>query len=132
MNIISTFLPPEVSQALTDRPSVVMAFDTLVKGKSHIVGITVGRVEGPDLAGVRVGPIGHTIIERCCNRMDEKYTEPCIVIAGVASIGGAKKRVGDVLAKAPENSFVLLVCADNKVYDAAFPALGVDMQSANV
>ncbi len=132
MTIISTFLKSKVSSALADRPTVVMAFDTLVNDKSHVVGITVGRVEGPDLESVRVSAIGQTVIERCCSRMDEKYAEPAIMIAGVASVAGAKKRVADVLAKAPPDSFVLLVCADNKVYDAAFPALGVDMQSAHV
>lgn len=137
MRIVSTFLPPEVGgeslgQELAGRPSIVMAFDTLVGQKSHVVGITVGRMDGPDLADVRVSAIGQIIIDRCAAHIDKNYPQATVVVAGVASVTGAKERVRHVLAKAPPDSFVLLVCANDKIYDAAFPALGVDMQSANV
>lgn len=132
MRIISTFLPPEVSGLAGSQPTIVMAFDTLVGEKSEVVGITVGRVEGPDLASVRVSPLGEAIIKRCAGHVAQNYPQTTVVVAGVASVSGAKQRVRDVLAKAPPKSFLLLVCANDKVYDAAFPALGVNMQSANV
>lgn len=132
MRIVSTFLPPAATGLIKGRLSVVMAFDTLVGEKSHVVGITVGVVDGPDIAEVRVSQIGRAIIERCAGHFAQNYPDGAVVVAGVARIGGAKERVRQVLAKAPPDSFVLLVCADDKVYDAAFPALGVDFQSANV
>lgn len=132
MRIVSTFFPPEESTITGDRPSVMMAFDTLVNEKSHVVGITVGRVDGPDLADVRVSPLGQSIINRCAGHIAQNYPQATVVVAGVASVTSAKQRVRDVLAKAPPQSFVLLVCANDKVYDAAFPALGVDLQSANM
>ena len=122
MRIISTFLPAEDSAIADSNPTIVMAFDTLVDQKSHVVGITVGHVDGPDLADVRVSAIGQTIIERCCAHMARNYPQGVVVLAGVASVANAKDRVRKVLAKAPDKSFVLLVCADHKVYDAAFPA----------
>ena len=132
MKIISTFLPPEQSSITGDRPSIMMAFDTLVDQKSHIVGITVGRVDGPNLDAVMVSEVGQAIIDRCSRHLARNYPQGAVVVAGVASIPGAKERVAKVLAKAPPNSFVLLVCANDKVYDAAFPALCVDLQSANI
>ena len=132
MRIVSTFLPAEVSGLAGGSPTIVMAFDTLVNEKSHVVGITVGRVDGPDLADVRVSPLGQSIINRCAGHIAQNYPQATVVVAGVASVTSAKQRVRDVLAKAPPQSFVLLVCANDKVYDAAFPALGVDLQSANM
>lgn len=132
MRIISTLLPPAKTGLIEGRLSVVMAFDTLVDEKSHVVGITVGAMDGPHLADVRVSPVGRAIIERCAGHVAQNYPQGAVVIAGVARVPGAKERVRQVLAKAPPNSFVLLVCADDKVYDAAFPALCVDFQAANV
>lgn len=132
MRIISTFLPAETSSLVEGRPSIVMAFDTLVNQKSHVVGITVGRLQGPNLADVEVSPVGQHIIERCSRHMAQNYPQGTVVIAGVASVSSAKERVRQVLAKAPPQSFVLLVCANDKVYDAAFPALCVDLKSANM
>ena len=132
MKIISTFLPPEKSTLVGDNLAIVMAFDTLVGEKSHVVGITVGRMDGPQLADVHVSAVGQSIIERCSRHIAQNYPQATVVVAGVASITSAKERVRQVLAKAPPGSFVLLVCADDKVYDAAFPALCVDMQSANM
>ena len=132
MKTISTFLPPEKSSITGDRPSVMMAFDTLVGQKSYVVGITVGRLNGPDIADVMVSEVGQAIIDRCARHMARNYPQGTVIVAGVASVTGAKERVRQVLAKAPPESFVLLVCANDKVYDAAFPALGVDLQSANM
>ena len=133
MRIISTLLPPEPFPIAGDnRPTIVMAFDTLVDQKSHVVGITVGRMQGPDLANVQVSAIGQTIIDRCGRHMAQNYPKGIVVVAGVAAVPGAKERVRQVLAKAPPQSFVLLLCANDRVYDAAFPALCVDLQSANM
>lgn len=132
MRIISTLLPPQEISLTSGRSTIVMAFDTLVDEKSHVVGITVGSMEGPNLADVRVSALGQAIIDRCAAHIAQNYPQATVVVAGVASVSNAKQRVRNVLAKAPPQSFVLLLCADNKVYDAAFPALGVDMQSANM
>lgn len=131
MRIISTLLPPEESELAGGRPTVVMAFDTLVNDKSHVVGITVGSMNGPDLTDVMVSPVGQAIINRCAAHIAKNYPQASVVVAGVASVTSAKQRVRNVLAKAPPDSFVFLVCANDKVYDAAFPALGVDFKSAN-
>lgn len=131
MPIISTFLPAEAEPAFEGRPAIVMAFDTLVDQKSLVVGITQGVMEGPNLEGVRVSPTGQAIIDRCGRHMARNYPQAPVIVAGVAQVAGAKERVRQVLAKAPPQAFVLLVCANGKVYDAAFPALGVDFQSAH-
>lgn len=132
MRIVSTFLPAEPLAAMAGRPAIVMAFDTLVDQKGVVVGITVGRMERPELSGVRVSELGNAIIERCGRHMALNYPQGAVVVAGVAQVAGAKQRVRDVLAKAPPGAFVLLLCANDKVYDAAVPALGIDGQSAHV
>lgn len=131
MRIISTFLKPEKSEQFgTD--TLVMVFDTLVDSKSLIVGITQGVVKGNDFAGARVSQTGQVVIERLQRHRERNYPQGAVVLAGVAQVAGAKERVRQVLAKAPHQSAVLLVCANGKVYDAAFDALGLDMQSANM
>jgi hypothetical protein len=57
------------------------------------------------------------------------YPGSDVVIAGVANRHGAKDRVRNVQTKAPPCSAVLLLCADDKVYDTAFEALNIDLQS---
>ena len=132
MRIVSTFLLAEESAIAPGQPSVVMAFDTLVDERSYVVGVTVGTVQGPDLADVMVSAVGQAIIERCSTHHLRNYPQGAVMVAGVASIASAKQRVRQVLSKAPPNAFVLLVCANDKIYDAAFTALGVDLQSAHV
>ena len=129
--IISTFLPPAPGKN-GEPAALLMAFDTLVNEKSVVVGITVGKVEGANLEGVRVSTVGQAIIDRVAGHANTNYPDGAVVIAGVAQVGGAKERVRKVLAQAPEHSCVFLICANDKVYDAAFPALGVDFQSANM
>ena len=131
MQIISTFLPAEPSELAPDRPAVMMAFDTLVDQRSYVVGITVGVMQGPDLSQVRVSAVGQAIIERCTTHHRRNYPQGAVLVAGVASVAGAKQRVRQILTKAPPNTLVLLICANDKVYDAAFTALGVDLQSAH-
>ncbi|MBD9530429.1 hypothetical protein IB233_02125 [Comamonas sp. CMM01] len=131
LQVISTFLPPQAVDGISPK-TVLMLFDTLVDKKRVVVGITVGQVQGPDLRDVRVSPIGQNIINALGRHMDLNYPDSPVIIAGVAQIPGAKERVRKVLAHAPEGSGVLLVCANNKVYDAAFPALCIDYQSANM
>lgn len=131
MRIISTFLAPEHSQELGQH-TILMVFDTLVQEKSVVVGITVGVVQGNDLAGVLVSPTGQMVVERLERHRERNYPQGAVVIAGVAKVAGAKERVRQVLAKAPEHAAVLLVCVDDKVYDAAFAGLGVDYGSANM
>lgn len=131
MRIISTFLPSAIEALTGDSPAIVMAFDTLVNEKSVVVGIAEGVVQGPNVADVRVSPVGQLVLQRCTEHHRRNHPQGAVVLAGVASVSGAKERVRKVLAKAPEHALVLLVCANGKVYDAAFDALGVDMQSAH-
>lgn len=132
MRVISTLLPAEISPLAAGRSTVVMAFDTLVDDKSLVVGFTVGRVQGPDLAGVRVSALGQEVINRASAHHRRNYPDGVVLVAGVAQIANAKQRVRQVLAKAPPQALVLLLCADDKVYDAAYPALGVDLKAMNV
>lgn len=132
MKVISSLLPAKPEEVSGGRPAVLMAFDTLVDEKRLVVGITVGRLDGPQLTDVRVSPIGQLIIDRCGEHMDLNYPDGVVVVAGVAQVGSAKQRVRKVLSDAPDQAFLLLVCADDKVYDAAFPALNVNFQAANV
>ena len=131
MRILSTFLPAAQQEALADRPTILMAFDTLVNQKSLVVGLTEGVVTGPDLAHAQISSTGQLVLQRCTAHHRLNYPQGAVVLAGVASVSGAKERVRKVLAKAPEQAFVLLVCASGKVYDAAFDALGIDLQSAH-
>lgn len=133
MRVISTPLAATAEEGLFEGNRILlMAFDTLVDSKNLITGITVGKLDGPTLEDVRVSDIGKRIIARMSahaklNAIDTSL----VVVAGVQNIGGAIKRVSDVLRKAPEGATVLFVCADDKVYDAAFPALRADFQAAN-
>lgn len=132
MRIISSLLPAAPEELTGGRPAIVMALDTLVGQKRMVVGITVGRMDGPDIHDVKVSAVGHTIIERCSAHMNLNYPQGVVIVAGVAQVAGAKERVRKVLSDAPDQAFVLLVCASDKVYDAAFPALNVDLQAMNV
>ncbi len=131
MKIISTLLPAEASSLVDGRAAVVMALDTLVDQKPLIVGFTVGAMQGPQLTDVRLSDVGHHIVERCVRHQKLNYTDGAVLIAGVASVGNAIQRVRQVLAHAPPKTFVLLVCANDKVYDAAYPALCIDLKSAS-
>lgn len=131
MRIISTPLPAEASDLTGGRSTVVMALDTLVDQKSLVVGLTEGVMQGPDLADVRVSAVGQLIINRCARHLKLNYPDATVVIAGVAQVGSAVKRVRHVLAKAPPRAFVLLVCADGKTYDAAHTALNIQFQPPN-
>jgi len=131
LRIISTPLPAEASELTGGRPTVVMALDTLVDQKSLVVGLTEGVMQGPDLAGVRVSAVGQLIIDRCARHLKLNYPDATVVIAGVAQVGSAVKRVRHVLAKAPPHAFVLLLCADGKTYDVAHTALNIQFQPSN-
>ena len=131
MRIISTPLPAATEELLEGRPTVLMAFDTLANDKSLVVGITVGRLHGPALDDVALSEPGRLIVQRCGRHMQLNNLQGGVLVAGVAQVASAKQRVRQVLAQAAANSFVLLVCANGKVYDAAFPALGVDLQALN-
>lgn len=131
MRIISTPLPAAPSALLNGRSAIVMALDTLVDEKPLVVGLAVGSTNGKELADVRTTAVGRVIVERCSRHMDLNYPDGAVVIAGVAQVAGAVERVRQVLAKSPPQSFVLLLCADDKVYHAVFPTLGVDFQAAN-
>lgn len=133
MRIISTPLPAEEApEVFQGKPAVIMALDTLVDEKSLVVGITVGSLIGPDIEDVRVSALGQQIISRCLRHHQANYPDGQVIVAGVASVGGAKKRTRDVLSKAPHGSFVLLLPADNKTYDAAIEELCINLKASHI
>lgn len=132
MRVISTMLPAQPDEFVGGRAAVLMTLDTLVGDKRVVTGLTIGQVHGPHLADIRPSPLGTRVIARCIAHHQLNYPTGVLVVAGVAKIAGAKQRVRQVLAKAPDQALVLFICADDKVYDAAFPALCVDLESMNI
>ena len=131
MRIISTPLPAAPSDLTGNRPTIVMALDTLVDQKSVVVGLAEGIAQGPNLTGVLVSAVGQLVIDRCASHHHLNYPDGATLIAGVAQVGSAKQRVRQVLTKAPPRSFVLLLCANAQVYDAAHAVLNIQFQAAN-
>ncbi len=132
MRVISTFLPPQFDESVGAK-TVLTAFDTLVDEKSIVVGITVGLIKGPTVDDALVTPTGMKIIARVMDHQALNYPDaPVVVFAGVQTVGNAVKRVRNLLEKAPHHSTLIIVCADDKVYDAAVTGLGVDFKSANI
>jgi hypothetical protein len=134
MRIVSTFLPGQPDKDLVDGPNkvVLMAFDTLVGEKSLVVGITVGKITR-DAKDAELSQVGVRVMHRVMDHHALNYPQSApVIFAGVASVSNAVQRVRNVLANAPHQAALMLVCADDKVYDAAFPALRVDLKSANM
>jgi hypothetical protein len=131
VRIISTPLPAAPSELADNRPTIVMALDTLVHHKSVVVGLVQGVAQGPDLPGLRLSAVGQLVVDRGARHQQLNYPHAPTVIAGVAQVGSAKQRVRQVLAKAPPGAFVLLLCADGKTYDAAYAVLNIQLQAAN-
>lgn len=133
MRIISTFLPPSVTDIrVGGRPAIVMAMDTLVEQKAIVVGVTIGRVNGQSLDDVVLSEVGRLVVERCRRHMELNYPDGAVVVAGVAKVAGAKERVRHVLAKAPEHAFVLLVAATDDVCAAVIQSVGLQHQAPGV
>lgn len=128
MKIISTYAPA-VFDAELGKDVVYAVYDTFVDGKSLVVGLTVGSMDGKALEDVKVSPVGQRVLNRMGEYHNFRYPHGLVVIAGVASRSSAAQRVGKVLTDAPHEAAVLLLCADDKVYDKAFTALNVDLQS---
>ena len=113
------------------RNTVLMVLDTLVDDKTIVVGVTVGTIAGNSLEDVRVRPIGNAVISRLAAHHTLNYPDTStVVIAGVNGVGNAIQRVRSVLRNAPPKSGVLLLPANDKIYDAVVNALNVDFQSA--
>lgn len=132
MPIISTLLPSAPEELLAGQQTILMALDTLVDDKSLVVGITVGSLNGPTINDVALSQPGVLVLDRCRRHHQLNYPDGTVILAGVAQAGNAKQRVRHVLTQAPPHALVLLICANGKVYDAAFPALGIDLQALNV
>ncbi|APF86902.1 hypothetical protein BCR16_08840 [Ralstonia solanacearum FJAT-1458] len=130
MRIVSTFLPAAHDEDI-GRRTQLFVFDALVGEKSLVLGVTVGRVDGPALDDVKCSAIGNKIIGRLATHHRLNYPDGVVVLAGVQSVGSAKQRVRKVLTDAPDQAAVLFLCADPKVYDAVTPHLGIDYQSAD-
>ena len=128
MQIISTFAPATEG----DEPGqqvILTVFDTLIEGKSVVVGLTVGTPRAQTLDDVHVSELGQRVLRYLATYHHFRGAKGPLVVAGVASVSGAAQRVRDVLAKAPDGGAVALLCANNKVYDRAFAALNVNLQA---
>lgn len=135
MRVISTFLRAASFEgtgvAAVAEQGVLAVFDTLYGDKRLVVGITVGSAQSRHIDDVRLAsPVGQAVMDRMLAHHALHYPGGAVVLAGVAQVPGAKQRVGQVLAQAPDQAAVLLLCANNKVYDAAWDALGIDLNSA--
>lgn len=53
------------------------------------------------------------------------------MVAGVSQAAEAKERIHEVLGHAVHGALVLLICSNQKVYDAAFVTLNVDLQPSH-
>lgn len=128
MRIISTFAPA-VADPVSGKDLVYAVYDTLVGEKSLVVGLTVGAMMGKSLEDVKVSALGQAVMNRMGEYHHFRYPNGVVMVAGVASVASATQRVRQVLAGAPDQAAVLLLCADDKVYDKAFDALNVDLQA---
>lgn len=142
MNVISTFVQPvpateeRIGQimaeagAFTAQKAQLFVFDTLVKEKSLVTGITVGQVNGQTVDDVKVSHVGMAVIACLADHHALNYPGQPVIVAGVQQITKAVDRVRHVLKQAPPGAAVLFVCADSKIYDAAAVGLGIDYHSA--
>jgi hypothetical protein len=131
LQIVSTMAPATVD-AKTGQHVVYAVYDTFVDGKSLVVGLTIGLARGNALENVQASPTGLRVIETMASYHHFRYPHGAVILAGVASASGATQRVRKVLANAPDQSAVLLLCADSKIYDKAFAALHVNLQAGNM
>lgn len=140
MKLVSTFAPatsgkglqlaePGLADSIGSKNVVLAVFDTFIDGKSLVVGIAVGELAGPAKEDARVSPVGQAVLNRLAEYHHFRYPESDFIVAGVASVASATERVRKVLQQAPAPCAVLLLCADDKIYDKAFTALNVDLQA---
>lgn len=131
MRLMSSYVAPVFDEDM-GRRLVLTVFDTLVDDRKIVVGITTGVV-GATLEDARLSPIGMRVMAQVMDHHKLNYPETApVIFAGVQRVSNAVQRVRNVLRNAPDGAALLIVCADDKVYDAAFPALGVDFKSANM
>jgi len=130
MRIISTPLPAQPEELTDGGQAIVMALDTLADDKHLVVGLVEGQMTSDRLDGVALSPVGQAVLARCVAHHQRLYPGGAVIVAGVANVGGAVQRVGHVLAKAPPQALVMLLCASGKVYDRAFDALCIDFTAA--
>lgn len=128
MQLICTYAPA-VHDAELGRDLICAVFDAFVEGKGLVVALTTGVLQGQALEDVKVSPAGQRVIARLSGYLDFRHPNGVLVVAGVASVAGATQRVRKLLTQAPEGCGLLLVCADDHVYDKAFAALNVDLKS---
>ena len=135
MRIVSTFVPARDDEVVGEN-AVLCVFDTFIEKKgltrNLVVGLVVGTVNGERLENVKVSSVGERVIARLLAHHELNYPPVAIEFAGIASVGYAKERVRQILTHAPDQSALVLLCANPKVYDAVFSYLGVDVASANL
>lgn len=139
MRVISTFLNAvpdegllEAASGVSGRNTILMVFDTIVDDKSLVAAITIGEILGNSLDDVRTSSVGQLVLNRMAAHHKINYPDGVVMIVGVKHVSNAVQRVRNVLRNAPKDAAVLFICTNDKVYDAATPALGIDYKSANV
>lgn len=131
MRIVSTFVPCAIQGLLEGRRAQLTVFDTFVDAKRLVVGITVGDVgHGQSLEDVELSAVGQKMVKVLADHVYRNFPDAPFLVVGIGARLSAPKRVRQALKKAPENAGMLLVCANAKVYDAAFAALNVDFETA--
>ena len=129
MKINSTLLPP----ADWEEPgglSPLTAFEVRIDNKSLAVGIVVGKMIGPSMEDANVSPLAMEVVRRIIDYHQRNHAPDApFVVAELTGTLAAVKRVREVFRHAPHRSALMLICANERVYKAAFSVLGVDAVS---
>lgn len=131
MKIISTFLHP-VDWEEHGCEAPLMAFDTLINDKSVVVGIIVGSMIGPTLEDAHVSAPDLQVVRRVIEHHQFIHPKAApIIVAPMKDVDVAKTGLLELLRHAPHQSALVLLCANEMVYEAALPLLCVNFQSPN-
>ncbi|MGS0742844.1 hypothetical protein ACVBEF_13560 [Glaciimonas sp. GG7] len=131
MRVISTFLPTADWEE-PENQVPLMAFDTLIDDKNVVVGLIVGKTIGPMVGKAYVTLRGLKIIRRVIEQQQLVHaTAMPPVFAQMEDVDIARDQVRELLREAPHQSALVLVCGNDEIYEAVFPALCVNFQSPN-
>ncbi|QRX83588.1 hypothetical protein [Glaciimonas sp. PAMC28666] len=123
MEIISTFLP-QIGLEKLGKKTRLTAFDTLIDGKSVVVGIAIGNIH----KATEENAIGIKVASRVIEHHQFKHPKGApFIVAEMKVSSTAVKQARDVLRRAPHQSALMFLCTDERVYNEAFAALGVNL-----
>ena len=126
MKIKSTFLPPADGEELGGLASLT-AFEARIDNKSLVVGIAIGTLTGPSKDEAQVNSLAMEVVNRVIDYHQRNHAQdaPFVVVELTGTLV-AVKRVREVFRHAPHRSSLMLMCANERVYEAAISVLGVD------